>query len=146
MPLLIAALESGLEAVAASPPETSAECADLWAAAVQAWAAGIVPPSTTVTAAAEALAGSLAVAFATTAAAPLMETAFATFAASVGGGMAGYVPTPPVAPVGFATEFAEPFPETHSEAAANVANLVDSWMRTGLSTLAAPPGTVVPWS
>lgn len=146
MPLNLAALQGGLLSVAASPPDTAAECADAWADAVRAWAAAIVPASTTVTAAAETLASALAAAFETANAAPLMETAFAAFAAAVGGGMAGYVPTPPAGPVGFATEFAPPLPTTHAEAATAVAAILDAWIKTGFSTLAGPPGTVVVWA
>lgn len=146
MPLAIAALQSGLLSVASDPPGGPTDCAAAWADAVSAWAAGIVPPSSAVAAAAGVLEGALASAFQTTNAAPLMESAFLTFATSVGGGMAGYVPTPPVAPIGFATEFAPPYPASHAEAAANIASLIDTWMRTGIATLAVPPNTVLPWS
>lgn len=146
MPLNPTALEAGLLAVASSPPATAANCAQAWANAAIAHASAIVPPSTTVASAGSALATALSAAFATTNAAPLMETAFATFAAAVGAGMAGYVATPPAGTVGFAIEFADPLPSTHADAAENVAQIIDSWMRTGTSTLVAPPGTVVPWS
>jgi hypothetical protein len=146
MPRNASALEAGLLAVASSPPDGPAECAAAWADAVASFATGIVPPSSTVAAAASALEGSLAAAFQTTNAAPLMEVAFLAFATAVGGGMAGYTPTPPAAPVGFATEFAAPFPADHGEAASNIASLIDTWMRTGIATLAVPPNTVLPWS
>jgi hypothetical protein len=96
--------------------------------------------------AAAALQSSLASAFGTTDCAPAMESAFAAFAVTVGGGMAGYVPTPPPAPVGFASQFAGPKPATHASAASAIASLIDTWMKTGLSTLVAPPNTIVPWS
>lgn len=146
MPLALSALQSGIENVAANPPATAAQCAQAWADAVQAYAAGIVPPSATVAAAAAALAGGLASAFQSPAAAPGMEAAFAAFAGSLGGGMAGYVPTPPAGPVGFADQFAGPAPPSHAAAASAVAGRIDTWLRTGLSTLIAPPFTVVPWS
>ena len=75
-----------------------------------------------------------------------MESAFSTFAVTVGGGMAGFVPTPPPAPVGFASQFAGPKPATAAAASSAIASLIDTWMKTGLSTLVAPPNTVVPWS
>lgn len=75
-----------------------------------------------------------------------MESAFATFAVTVGGGMAGYAPTPPPSPVGFASQFGGPKPETAAAAASAIASLIDTWMKTGLSTLIAPPNTVVPWT
>ncbi len=146
MPLAPATLETQLGQLFAAPPPTSAACAQAWAAAVQAYAAAIVPASATVTAAAATLASALSAAFQTPAAAPGMETAFAAFAATVGGGMAGYAPTPPPAPVGFATQFAGPFPATHADAASQVADLIHAWLTTGTGTLIAPPFTVVPWS
>lgn len=146
MPLNTAGLQSDLEALFADAPATAAECAQAWADAAEAWASGIVPPSTTVTAAKGALAASLAGAFATPAAAPLMETAFLTFATAVGLGMAGYAPVPPPAPIGLAVQFAGPKPPTHAAAAQQIGTLIDTWMKTGTATLLAPPFTVVPWS
>lgn len=146
MPLALPALQSGLESAFASPPATVPQCAQAWADAVQSWAAGIMPASTTVAAAAATLAGALTSAFQAPAAAPGMESAFAAFAASVGLGMAGFAPTPPVAPVGFAQQFGGPHPATHAAAAQAIAGLIDAWMRTGIGTLIAPPNTPVPWS
>lgn len=146
MPLALPALQSGIENVAANPPATAAGCAQAWADAVQAYAGGIVPPSATVAAAAAALAGALTAAFQSPAAAPGMESAFAAFAASVGGGMAGFAPVPPPAPVGFASQFSGPAPPSHSAAASAIAGLIDTWLRTGSATLIAPPNTLVPWS
>jgi hypothetical protein len=148
MPLVLASLQSGLQSCFADPPATYAECAQAWADAAQAWAAAIVPASTTVSAAAAALSSALAGAFAAPDAIPGMESAFAAFAVTVGGGMAaaGYAPTPPAGPVGLVTEFAEPLPETHAEAATAIAGIIDTWMRTGIATLIAPPFTIVPWS
>jgi hypothetical protein len=146
MPLNAAGLTSDLEALFAEPPPTAAECAQAWADAAEAWASGIVPPSTTVSASKAALAASLTSAFATPAAAPLMETAFLTFATAVGLGMAGYAPVPPPDPIGLAVQFAGPKPPTHADAAQQIATLIDTWMRTGVSTLLVPPFTPVPWS
>ncbi len=146
MPVALPALQSGLSGVASDPPPSIAECAQAWADAVQSYAAGVIPPSTTVAAAASALAGALVSAFGAPAAAPGMESAFAAFAATVGGGMAGWLPVPPPAPVGFATQFAGPKPATHAAAASAVASLIDAWFRTGTATLIAPPNTLVPWS
>lgn len=146
MPLNLAALQSALEQEFSDPPASSAGCAQAWADALQSYAAGIIPASTTVAAAATTLSSALAGAFTAPDAAPGMESAFLAFAVAVGGGMVGFVPTPPPAPVGFASQFAGPKPATHADAAAAFASLIDTWMRTGLSTLAAPPNTVVPWS
>lgn len=145
MPLNVTALRNGLEQVASNPPTGRLACASAWANAVAAWATGIVPPSSTVVAARAALQTALAIAFSTTSAAAPMELAFTTFAATVGGGMAGYVPTPPPGSVGFASLFAVDR-TSHADAATAVANAIDAWMRTGIATLAVPPNTVVPWS
>jgi hypothetical protein len=146
VPLALPALTSGLESCFASPPPSHAACAQAWANAVVSYASAIVPASTTVAAAGTALASSLATAFQADNAAPAMESAFAQFAASVGLGMAGFVPTPPPGPVDFAAQFGGPKPATHGAAAQQIAGRIDAWMRSGIATLAAPPGTVIPWT
>jgi hypothetical protein len=146
MPLIASVLEVELGTMFAAPPATYLDCAHAWADAVRTYAAAIVPSSTTVSAAANALASSLAAAFALPSAVAGMEAAFAAFAAAVGFGMTGYVPTPPPAAVGFATQFAGPAPATSAAAAQQLAALVHAWLTTGTSTLAVPPNTLVPWS
>jgi hypothetical protein len=147
MPLALPALQNGIQSVAANPPATVAQCAQAWADAVQSYAAGVVPASTTVAAAAATLSGALASAFSSPAAAPAMDAAFAAFGATVGVGMAaaGFAAVPPAAPVGFGPQFAGPKPETHAEAAQQIAALIDTWMKTGSATLVAPPNTVLTW-
>jgi hypothetical protein len=146
MPLNQSALSSGLQSCFANPPGGYSACAQAWADAVQSWCSSIVPPSTTVAAAAATLSGQLAGAFAAPDAVPAMESAFSAFAAAVGLGMAGYVPTPPAGPVGFGPYFAGPDASTHAQAASDIAGLIDPWMRSGVATLIAPPNTVLPWS
>ena len=146
MPLVAATLEADLEALFAEPPGTTAECAQAWGDAASSYASGVVPPSTTVAAAAATLAGALTSAFAAPNAATPMDAAFTAFATTVGAGMApAFVAAPPPSPVGFATLFAPPFPETHAEAANKFATALDVWMKTGTATpaLGGPP---VPWS
>lgn len=144
MPVNPAALASKLTSNFASPGSSFAACAQQWAQAVADYATPVAPPSATVQAAGSALASSLAAAFAIPGgAAPGMEAAFAAFALSVGGGMAGFVPTPPPTPVGFASLVGILTP-THAAAAANVASLIDSWFRKGLAT--PPSGSPIPWS
>jgi hypothetical protein len=113
---------------------------------MQSYAVTIMPPSASVAAAVSTLSGALASAFAAPAAAPGMESAFAAFATTVGGGMAGFAPIPPPAPVGFASQFAGPYPETHEAAGDQIGTLIHSWMSTGSSTLIAPPNTLTPWT
>lgn len=149
MPLVPETLQSQLESLFGSPPPSRSACAQAWASAVQAYAAAIVPPSATVAAAAASLATALESAFAATTApfaAPGMESALAAFAATVGGGMAGYTPVPPSAPVGWAAQFSAAPPATHALAAQQISTRIHAWLTTGTSTLIAPPNTLVPWS
>lgn len=157
MPLNIAALKSspGLPGAGSNGNlPNAAAVAATWAAAVGAWATGIVPPSTTVSAAQTALQSTLAGLFATqrsspaqvTALAASLESAHLTFATSVGGGMAGYAPVPPAGPVGFSNILSAANRANSQLAADAIADALDAWMRTGVSTLIATPFTVVPWS
>lgn len=146
MPVDAVTLQSELEALFAEPPPSADECAGLWAAALLDYAADVVPASTTVPAAAEALAGALSTAFASEDAAPGVDAAFASFAAAVGAGMApAFAATPPAEPLGIADLLIGSQP-THAAAAAAFAALIDEWFRTGSATLVAPPNTVVTWS
>lgn len=148
MPLDVATLQSDIAAICANPPADAAGCGQAWAAAVGKYASGVVPSSTTVSAAQSALAGALTAAFVPNGgAAPLMETAFAAFAVTVAGGMAPlFTGVPPAAPVGFAAQFAGPMPETPADAGSQIGSLIDKWMKTGKAALVAPPNTVTPWS
>lgn len=147
MPLSKPSLKSGLLGACSNPGDSPAACAAQWAAAVRDFAAALVPPSVSVAAAASTLESALSAAFASAAAAPLMENAFAAFGATVALGQAPtFAGVPPTAPVGFAARFAGPMPETHDDAASAVANLIDAWMKTGTATMVAPPNTVLTWS
>src|SRR5690606_2420070 len=96
-----------LEAIFASPPATFAAAGKAWADAVGEYAEDIVPPSSSVSSAAQTLAGALGAAFAVPLGAPpMMELAFAAFGSSVGLGMTPLVAVPPSAPVGFVAQFA----------------------------------------
>jgi hypothetical protein len=75
-----------------------------------------------------------------------METAFASFASTVGTGMApAFIATPPPGAVGFAAQFAGPYPETHADAGDQIGSLIDTWMRTG-TAVPSGGGSPVPWS
>lgn len=142
----IETLKDEFAAFFGAAPATYDGCGRAWADAVGEYAKTVTPPSTTVAAAAEQLGTALGAAFAEPLAITAMEAAFTAFGAAVGGGMTGYVATPPPGPVGFANAFAQPMPQTQAEAAERMSALVDTWMRTGTATLAVPPSTVVPWS
>jgi len=144
MPLDPSGLSSDLEGLASSPPDTVAGCAAAWADAMEGYAAAVIPASTTVSTARDALESALVTAFGSVAA-PGMETAFAAFATTVGAGMApAFVATPPPGPVGFASQFLS-FPPTHAAAAAAVSGIIDAWMRTGTATPSGG-GAPVGWS
>jgi hypothetical protein len=126
-------------------PATRAACAAAWADAAEAWASAIVPASSAVSAAAATLETALNAAFGSGTVAADMETAFLAFATTVGGGMAGFVPTPPPAPVGFSALFALAHPATRQEGVDRFADAIDTWMRTGTATPSGG-GSPVNWS
>ncbi len=114
-----------------APPATRALCGTDWGNAVGDYAAGVVPISTTVAAAAAVLGTSMASAFALTPVATLaaaLDTAFVTFGTSVFGGMV--VPAPPnaapVAPPGWAAQLAIEI-STHELAADAYRDLINDW-------------------
>ena len=145
-------LKDQLQVFFSNPPIATPDCAAQWATIMEAYASGIVPPSLGVSAAATALTGALTAAFISGPAAvvPGVEAAFLAFATAVGVGMAPtFTGTPPPAPVGFAVELAKPpalWATTHEDAAILWANMIHTWMTTGIATLVAPPNTPVPWS
>lgn len=146
MPLNLASLQSSLGSLFAAPPPSAAACAQAWADAIQGYAAGIVPPSTTVAAGVAALKSALQSAFGSPSAAPGFDAAFTSYAATVAGGMLPtFTGVPPPAPLNIAAQLATTQP-THAAAAAAFAALIDAWFRTGTGVLVAPPNTVVPWS
>lgn len=125
-------------------PEAMAE---LWRAAIVAWAGGVVPPSTTVVAAGAALKTALIPIFASTApVGAAMDAAFQAFAVSVGTGMLpAFTPIPPPAPPGFPGIVGPPNPATHAAAGVEYGNLLDVWFLTGTANT-VPSGPVVPWT
>jgi hypothetical protein len=93
-----------------------------------------------------ALESALVGAFSSPAAAPQMESAFATFGLAVAGGMApAFVATPPSKPVGFADSFLLDNPATHEEGAARLRQIIDTWMRLGTATPSSG-GLTIFWS
>jgi hypothetical protein len=156
MPLAPSTLQSDLAAFFAAPPVVMAgddvdytssrsACASEWADAMTSYAAAVVPASTTVAAASAVLLSSLASAFATPSAAAAVDTAFQTWAASVGAGMApAFVAVPPPSPPGFAAGLGTT-QASHGAAAAYWSGLIDTWCRTGTATPSGG-GSAVPWS
>jgi hypothetical protein len=151
MPLNLAALKTspGLPGAGGrNYPPTAAGCATEWAAAVEAWASSIVPPSTTIAAARATLEGAILAAFQSPAVAPALDAAFAAFAVTVAAGMLPLnTGVPPPGPVGFAALLATvPAPSTRQAGVDLIANAIHAWGGTGSATLVAPPYTVVPWT
>ena len=147
MALNLAGLTSSLTNLFAAPPSTRAACAQAWADAVSAYAAAVVPPSTTIAAASATLSTALAAAFAQPSAVAAMEVAFTAWATTVGGGMtgAGYVGFPPAGAVGFSTLFGLQ-PATHAGAASSFATKINTWALTAQATLIVPPFTTITWT
>lgn len=158
MALNAADLTSGLVDAFSTEHESTKDAADAWAAAFTSFATAIVPPSTAVTAAGEALAGGLKTAFDaqavdTEAFVALLLPHLNTWVSAIGLGMApAYTPfVPPVV-----ANIKDPLTSTFSSnnapgitnevAATLIAAIFPPWMITGTATLAVSPFTVTPWS
>ncbi len=155
MPLDTPGLTSGLTTLFSGPPSGFDGCAEEWGDVVESYSTDIVPISTAVAAAVATLKTDLEAAFRAGQAdgtgvvlASQLETAFATFAATVGVGMLPlFSATPPPGLVGWLPALQEtPFPETHAIAANKYSSLIDTWMRTGTATRTVSPFDTVPWS
>ena len=139
-------------------PPTREACAAQWGTALGAYAATIVPPSTTIGPATVELTEALDTAFrhveragdadAWQQVAGDMEQAMRTWASRIAVGMtaAGWSGTPPLTPVGFLSLFARPYPSSRAAAVTRLAGAIDAWMRKGTAKLLSPPNTVVPWT
>ena len=142
MSLDAAGLESDLSSFFGGVPATLALCAAEWADAMESYSSGVLPASTTVSAAAATLETALA-AITTMAE---VDVAFQAFAVTVGAGMLpAFVAVPPPAPPGFVAGVAPPFPATHAAAATKWKDIIDAWMKTGTATPAAG-GAPINWS
>ena len=147
MPLNPVGLESDLLAI--TGPDSIAAAASDWADAVEAYASGVIPASTTVTAAAATLETALVSAFGSTVAATTaaaMEAAFLAFATTIALGMLpAWTGTPPPAPVGFSALLTTN-KDTAAIFASDWASAIDAWTKTGTAILVAPPNTPVTWT
>lgn len=137
----LADLNEGLQS---DPPTTTSQCAAGWSGAMSQYAAGVVPASSAVAAASSALESALAAAFESEDGLNQMESAFASFAATVAGGMApAFTATPPPAAVGFADQ--TELIETAEDFGNVYADLIDAWMTTG-EAVPSGGGATVEWS
>lgn len=145
MALNKAGLITSLTTLFSDPPTTLVDCADDWGDAVQSYASSIVPASTTVTAASTTLKTTLATTFQNNDSPSMLTTLeanFLTWATTIGGGMAGFTPTPPPGSIGFSSLSDA---SSHSIGATNFANKIDTWMKTG-TAYTLPSGPLVNWS
>lgn len=152
MPLVKATLAMAIQSLSESPPGAGSPDpvpmqANAWGDAIGAYFAAVAPPSATVAAATATIKGALASAFGTPGGAgAAMEGAFSAFAATVAAGMApAFVAVPPVAPVGFATFFARDPDGDFAQSASDLADLVDTWAKTGTATPSGG-GPPIMWS
>lgn len=129
MPLAKTKLKDDLEALFSNPPFNEASDAERWGDAMGEYAAAVAPPCGTVPAAAAALTAALAGFGVPGAGVAKLEAAFAAFAVSVAAGMPPPA-TPPPPPVGFANLMSGQIGSA-SVAAQQLADLIDTWMRTG---------------
>ncbi len=129
-------------------PKDDPETAQKWSEAIAAYAAGIIPPSTTVAAAQAAMQGAMTGMSLSGAAIVIFPLAFTTFALTLAGGMApAFTAIPPPVPIIFASVFVSGMAGAPaSEIVSQMASIIDLWFRTGTAA-PNPPGTVfVPWS
>jgi hypothetical protein len=118
-----------------------------WADAVDAYAAAIIPPSTTSPACKTALAGALAGMSSPNGALVVLPAGFTGYAAVLGGGMAPtFIATPPPVPLNLSPAFSLGMSRAPAaEVIAQIAALVDAWFRTGIA-VPLIGGPSVPWS
>jgi hypothetical protein len=147
MALDAAGLESDLAAI--SDPATVALAAMAWADAVELYAAGVIPASTTVAAAAATLEIAIVSAFGqitAAATASALEAAFLVFATTVAGGMLPtHVGAPPAGLVGFLALLTTD-QDSQDDMAEAWADAIDAWAVTGTAVLQPPPNPVINWS
>jgi len=158
MPLDLATLNADLVELATNPTDSFAGQAAAWAGANENHVKGIIPILVDEGAAATVvLEAQLVTAFTAMAEegatpagnAVLLEAAFVQYAAQLiipPNRDPLYTHVVPPAPVGFAPLFAAGASQTIEEFATSFSSLIDIWMKTGTSTLIAPPFTVVNWS
>jgi len=128
-------------------PESLVEAADKWSSAILKYSSTIIPPSTTGNAAKLAMQSQLATIQDSNGAIvfPKSIMAFAT-ALSVGM-LPNYTGTPPTTPL-----IMEPIWDigiegcSSEQIAGALADLIDSWFKTGIAILVAPPNTPIIWS
>lgn len=131
MPLVSATLANALESLFDEPPLPVTSCAGPWADGMEAYAAAVVPPSTTVGTAAVAFESALATMDQADQAQTVIQTALTAFATAVALGMQpAFTGVPP------ASSWSYSFSNTisASEAAQGIASSIDTWMKTGTAT------------
>ena len=155
MPVNKSGLQSALEPLFADPPDNREACASLWAAALQTYVVGMIPPHVAASGAAStALEAELLGVFNTwwgnsTAGENLdcgpYEDAFYNFGLAIKDSDAGLYEgvLEPQLPVGLCSLGNA---DSHADAAAAWASAIDTWFKTGTSKLKATPFTEVTWT
>lgn len=149
MPLNPTGLRDSLEDLFSDPGANTAVIANAWGSAMTSYAAAVVPPSTTVSAAGVALSSTLVPIFSSPGTlldkAGLVDAAIVSWAVTIGGGMApanGFLAAPLV---GVLTAMTPPWPETHEEAAQKWADMIDLYTKSCLAIPISGTGAI-PWS
>lgn len=150
MPLNPAQLQTDLLSLFRDPPDSFEGCAAAWADATTNYLSGMLQLSTVpdLSFSNTFLRSALQAAFESGAAIEPMETAFRTTALQVSLQIVStgtYVSVPPPGNVGFATLFGSTA-ATHETATAAFSIAIDTWARTGSTTLIATPFTTLPWT
>lgn len=117
-------------------PQTHAEAAVKWANVAETLLAGVVPASTTVTAARATFLSIMAPLSSNGGGLLLLQNAFMGYATTLAGGMtgAGFVGTPPLTPPLISTIFAGNGKEAAAVYANNLATMLVTWAKTGTAT------------
>ena len=129
-------------------PDTNAATATRWSDAVKIYASSVVPPSMGANDAAASFESIMSAVNADLANfMPLSITAFASFAAILGTGMApAFIATPPATPINLAVVIPVGIAGgTADTIATTMAAIIDTWFRTGLA-VPSVGGAAIPWS
>ena len=155
MPLNPVTLNQAFQDLFADPPDSADACADAWAQAATDYLSGLTQLQTApdLSSVKTSLKSTFSTIFTATptegsgaTTATLMEAAFSTLGLEVMLRVTAtgiYVATAPLPPVGFSGLFGVSL--THEEAASKFSTAIDTWARTGTTTLIATPFTVSPW-
>lgn len=126
-------------------PQSTGDAAQYWADSLNIYGLAVTPASTTQAAAVSAFIGLFNTMTPATGLV-IFPTCFAAYAATLGGGMAGWVAVPPPSPINFApVQTAAVAGADQTQCLVLMVDILDAWFRTGTATPVAG-GPAVPWS